>query len=286
MRLADLGIGEQGAQQRRGLLLIRVGTGLVNPRVERRGRTAHGLEAHRGGGVRRAPQDPGVVHQQRRQPGLGLRAVDERQTLLRFQRDRFEPLGSQRRAVLPLPDHGEREVREGGEISRRPDAPLRGDARMHLRVQHADDQLRKDRAHPARAAQQHVGAQQHHRPHGVDGQRFSHAGCVAADQIQLQIARLVGLDAHMRQLAEARVDAIDRVAPAHGGLDGPAGGSDARQSLRRDRHGRDAAGDGDDVRDREGMAVECDRGRHAAKIDAQTPRRLAAVRCEWSGRPT
>ena len=120
-------------------------------------------------------------------------------------------------------------MRERGEISRRPDAPLRGDARVHLRVQHADDQLRKDRAHPARAAQQHVGAQQHHRPHGVDRQRLPHPGRVAADQVQLQPAQVAGGDPHVGELPEPRRHTVHGIASGDGGFHGTPGGDHTLQ---------------------------------------------------------
>ena len=141
-------------------------------------------------------------------------------------------------------------MRERRQITRGPDAPLRRNARVHPGIQHLDDELGQRRSHTARPAHQHIGTQQHHRPHGIHGQRVTHARRVTADQIELQRSRLLGLDPHVGELPEAGVDAVDRVAPRGGGLDDAAGRAHRRQRMRGDGDRHAVAGDGDDVRDR------------------------------------
>jgi hypothetical protein len=78
---------------------------------------------------------------------------------------------------------------------------------------------------------------------------------VAADEIELQLPRLVGGDADVGQLPEPRVDAVDRLAGAHGGLDRPARCGHRLQGAGIEGDGRVAARDGHDIGDRERMAV-------------------------------
>jgi hypothetical protein len=90
VRLADLAVAQQLAHQVGGLALPPVRTGLVDPGIEWCRRAPECLEAHCRGRRRRAPENPGIVHQQRQDRGLHLRAVDEGQAFLRC-----EPKGPQ-----------------------------------------------------------------------------------------------------------------------------------------------------------------------------------------------
>ena len=277
VRLTDFRAGEQPTQQRRRALLERVRARVVDPRVERLRGAAYRLEAHRRRRVRRAPQHPGVVHEQRRHPRLRLRPIHERQPLFRLEGDGSQPIRPERGAVRALADHREGQVRERRKIARGADAPLRRNARMHLRIQHLDDQLGQRRSHAARAAHQHIGAQQHHRPHGIHRQRVTHARGVAANQIELQRSRLLGLDPHVGELPEPSVDPVDRVATPGGGLDGAAGCAHRSERMRSDGDGHAMAGDCDDVRDRQGTAVQHDRGGHAERKLQPRDRRRQVV---------
>ena len=78
---------------------------------------------------------------------------------------------------------------------------------------------------------QGVGAQQQHDPHDFVGERLSHACRMGENQSFLQSLELVVGDADARQIAESRVDAIDRRPAGHRSLEGgaprrdpPAGG--------------------------------------------------------------
>src|SRR5207249_8284651 len=91
------------------------------------------------------------------------------------------------------------------------------------------------------------------------------------------------LDPHVGELPEAGVDAVDRVTTSDGGFDRPAGRGHCRDGVRGDRNAHAVAGDGDDVRDREGATVYGDRAWHAggsycpeirdAKVDAEIDRK-------------
>ena len=82
VRLPDLAVGQQVAHQLGRAELAWMGPIRVNSRIERHRSTPQRLQRHRRSADRRAPQDLGVVHQQRQQSGLRLRAVDEGDPLL------------------------------------------------------------------------------------------------------------------------------------------------------------------------------------------------------------
>jgi hypothetical protein len=64
--------------------------GIVNPRLERMDRTAQRVDRHGGGDVGRPRELFGRSQRQRQHRGRGLRPVDQRQPLLRAERDRLQ----------------------------------------------------------------------------------------------------------------------------------------------------------------------------------------------------
>src|SRR5207244_12306924 len=94
-------------------------------------------------------------------------------------------------------------------------------------------------------------------------QRVAHARRVAPDQITLEVAGLLGPDAHVRELPEPGGHAVHRVSSGDGGFDRAAGADDGGKRVRRHGDGRAVAGDGPDVPDTKGVTVQHDRGRHA-----------------------
>ena len=88
---------------------------------------------------------------------------------------------------------------------------------------------------------------------------------MAADQIALQVAGLFRLDAHVGELPEPGVHAVDHVAARRRSLNRAARRSQRRQPLRRDRDWRAVAGNRNDIRDGEGVAVQRDSGGHAER---------------------
>ena len=262
VRLADLRVREELTQQRRGALLEPVRPGLVDARVEWLGRPAGRLQAHRRSCVGGTPQHPGVVDDERRDAGLRLRSVHKGKPFLRLERDRLQAARLHGAAVFPFADHRERQVGQRGQIARRTDAPLRGHARVDALVQHRHDELRKGGPHAAGTAHQHIGAQQHHRSHGLLGQRIAHPGRMAADKVELQLAGTLGRDPHVRELPEAGGHPVYRGAARDRRLDGAARRPDAVECARGDAHGGAVPGDRYDVLDRERSTVQGDGGWH------------------------
>ena len=234
----------------------------VDASIERLRRAAHRLQAHRRGRVCRAPQHPGVVHQQRREAGLRLGAVHERQPLFRFQLDRLQARGPERGAVIPLADQREREMRQRRQVARRSHAALGRHARMHAGVEHRDEELRQAGPHAARAPHEHVGTQQHHCAHRLSGQRLAHAGGMAANQVELELADPLGGNADVGELAEPGRDAVHRRASRQGRFDHLATPPDLAQRARGDRHRRLVARHRYDVRNRQRAAVDGDLSGH------------------------
>src|SRR2546421_12928948 len=107
---------------------------------------------------------------------------------------------------------------------------------MNLPVEHFDEQLGNYRPHAARPAHQHVGAQQHHRAHRVDGQRLSNSRRVTPDQIELELPRLIEWDPDVCQLSEPGVYAVDRLITVDGGVDGATRVADASERAGIERH--------------------------------------------------
>jgi hypothetical protein len=109
-----------------------------------------------------------------------------------------------------------------------------------------------------------------------------HARRVAAHEVALEVAHLMGGDAHVGQLPEAGVHAVDGAPLGHGALDDGAAPQGALRGLGGDRDGGEIAGNGGDGVERERATVE-QNGFHAYKLDAeswrrqgQTPRRRVA----------
>ena len=178
----------------------------------------HGLQAHGADDVRGGGQPPRVLEGQGSQRAHQLGAVQQRQALLRLQRQRPQPgvgqgFGRRARSALvdpglSLADHHQREVGQRRQVAGRTDAAARGHHGMHLVVEHADQQLHHLGAHAGQANRQGVGAQQQHGPHHLGGERLAHAGGVRPHQVALQLGGLGGLDPDVRQVPEAGGDAV------------------------------------------------------------------------------
>ena len=82
---------------------------------------------------------------------------------------------------------------------------------MHSGIEQRHQQLNQSRTAAAEALGQHIGAQQQHRTRLGLAQWLAHPSGVAAHQIGLQLRQLVARNPHLRQLAEAGVDPIDRL---------------------------------------------------------------------------
>src|SRR5207249_4096380 len=99
-----------------------------------------------------------------------------------------------------------REMGERGEIARGSDGALRWDDGMDAGVEHFAERVDDFRANAAEAFGEGVGSKKHHRAgFGFAEGRADTAG-VRADQIDLQLADLLGGNTNGSEFAEAGID--------------------------------------------------------------------------------
>ena len=82
---------------------------------------------------------------------------------------------------------------------------------MHSGVDQRHQQLHQRRTAAAEALGQHIGPQQQHGPRLALAERLAHPAGVAAHQVGLQLRQASRGNPHIRQLAEAGVDPVDRL---------------------------------------------------------------------------
>ena len=188
----DLRVVEQAVQVRGRRDLAGVRAQRLELGRERRPRSAHRLDRlARRRGRPASPSRRARHSDERADRRHELRAVDEREPLLRGELDRREarpaPARSAPGSVSPpspgvaLADEHEREVRERREIAARPQRPARRHHR-HARRPRACRRSSCDElaAHARRALRERVRAQQHRRPHDLVRERVADAAGVAA----------------------------------------------------------------------------------------------------------
>ena len=224
MRLADLAVGEQLAQERRGPHLAHLPA--RRPGCARRTRLACPAAPRATSRPRRAPFARGarVDKSDQRDAGVRLRAVDERDALLRREHDRLGAdlpqhfcAGSSRSPVQQrsFADQREREMRERREVAARADASLLRDRRVQIGVQHLEQQIDELRTRTGVTLGDHVGAQQHHRAHLALGKAIPDAGRVAPHEIHLQLGQPVARNGDIGQLAESGRHSVYRGVAVH-----------------------------------------------------------------------
>ena len=277
VRLADGAVGEQRAHERGRGALSRVRTGVVNAGVERRGRSAQRLEAHRRGADGRAPEHARIVHQEGQDRGLGLGPIDEGNAFLGPEPVGRESRGGERRRggdgfaggaeQLAFAHEYHRHVTERGEVAAGADASLLRHPRHEPGVDQRDHGADEPGPDAAGRPEQHVRPQDHQRAHDVRRERRPETGGMAADQVHLEAVELVGRDAHAGQLAEPGVDPVDRLPAGHGTLDEGPAPFERRPGVRGDPHPRRRiARRPHHALDRERRTVEHQADWHAAKI--------------------
>ena len=146
---------------------------LVDPGIERSGGPAQRLQPHRRRTDGRAPEQLGVVHQERQHRRLGLGAVDEGDALLGREAERREP--GARSAARPRPPLGEpplahqrqRDVARGARSPLAPTLPCSGTAGTMPVLMSATRASTRLGSHTAGRAEQHVGPEHHHGAHHV-----------------------------------------------------------------------------------------------------------------------
>ena len=143
----------------------------------------------------------------------GLRAVDQRHRLFRFQHQRLD-LGLLENAgtgdaralcveAFAFADQRQRQVRERRKVPAGAHAALRRDHRSDAAVEHLAESVDQHRAHARVPLGEGVGPQQHHGARLWDRERLADADRMGAHQIQLQLADLVAGDADVAQSADA-----------------------------------------------------------------------------------
>ena len=228
-------------------------------------RGSNGASDPRAASVDSAPLEQRGLEQtlrleQRRQRvgGRELRAVEQREPLLRTERERREASVGEsdfRRQAATLekdladPDHRRGHVGQRREIARRADRPLHGDDGRHAARQHrlpaapAFPAARRRRPAPGSPSFRAIIS----RTIGLGAASPTPAACEST-MLRCSLGEVRLGDANARELAEAGIHAIDRFAPAHDARDRrgarvdprPAGGIEDRAG-RRDRSPRQSA---------------------------------------------
>ena len=181
-----------------------------------------------------------------------MRAVEQREALLRTERERREAgVGESdfRRQAATLekdladPDHRRGHVGQRREIARRADRPLHGDDGRHAARQHRLQERQRFPPHAGGALGQAPELQGHHQPDDRSGRRLADAGGMRKHDVALQPREVRLGDANAGEFAEAGIHAIDRLALAHDARDRrgarldprPAGGIEDRAGAAVDR---------------------------------------------------
>ena len=168
-----------------------------------------------------------------------LRAVEQRQPLLGAERQRSEAgrgqglgggLAAMRRVDLADADHGRRHVRQRRQIARGADRALAGhhwhQAIGQHRLQHGDG----GGAHARGTLGEARELEGQHQPNDGHGRRLANTCRVRQHDVGLQPRQVGRRDAHAGELAEARIDSVDRLALGHDGLDRMGARLDRRQA--------------------------------------------------------
>jgi hypothetical protein len=154
-----------------------------------------------------------------RQRGRDLRAVQKREAFLRFEFERMETGAGERRARrhgfaaearMPFADQHGRKMGQRREIARRAHGTLLGNFRQHACVEQFEQALDHHAAHARISARKARHLERQHEPHDGIGQCCADAGGMRQHKIALQRLEIARRDARLRELAEARVDAVNR----------------------------------------------------------------------------
>ena len=241
--------------------------------MEARQRALQRLERHRAGDVRRLGEPEGARQPERCHRRHELRAVDQRETLLRLQphgrqTGAGECLGARHTDTvdegLPLADERQREMRERGQVAARAHRAPRGHVGDDPRVEDGEEQL--DGLDPgARVALRDRVRPQHHRgAHDLVGIRLPHPAGVAAQQAQLQLLGLLLRDRLRDEAAEARVDPVGVLAPEP--VDERPRACHPLDRALRERDRPTADRDVPDVLDREVVTCEREQTGHGSRV--------------------
>ena len=221
VRNVDARALQQRAVSRRRVDLTLMAAQFVNARVERLDRTHRRVDRQRTGHQRGAEQVFDREHVVERERGRCLRAVEQRQTFLRLQRERLQ--ADQREAfggrhALALREHftdaeqRRRHMRERREVARCADRTLDRDHRQHVGVVQRDQRFHHFAADARVTAAETRQLQRDQQTHDRTRHRLTHADRVRQHQIALQQFELVARDMRAGEPPEAGVDAVGRLA--------------------------------------------------------------------------
>ena len=219
MGAADLASGEQAREDGRDLDLAGLIAGALDARVERHVAAQSGVGAHRSGNQGGVEEPSGLEQAADRECCRHLGAVEQGQALLcredqRRKTDRGQSF-SGGKLVAAQPDsadadQGSRDMGQGCEIARGADRALARDDRQRVLGQKAQEHVDGGLLHAGAAEGEAARLQDQDQPDGGVLQGRTDAAHVREDQPALQLGDVGGCDPHARQLAEARVHAIDR----------------------------------------------------------------------------
>ncbi len=241
----------------------------MDRRVEAGRRSLQGLERHRAGDVRGTRKTCRPHEQERCHRAHELRAVDERETLLRLEHHGLETGGAQRLRArqhptadgrLAFPDERQRKVRQRREVSARTDRASCRHVGDDIRPEHRDEQLDRLDAGAGVSLRESVRPQEHRGAHDLVGVRLADPAGVTPKEPELQLGRLLRRDRLRDEATEARVDAVRVVTDLR--LEERTRGGRALASLCPQRDGPVLDRDVPDVADGEVVPGELDRRRH------------------------
>ncbi len=225
--LRDLRVRQERAQVVRALGLPRMRAHALDPRVERARRALQRLEAHRAHDVGQRREALRLHDGEPPDRHHHLRAVDQREPLLRSEGEGRQAAlvqrlrARQQRAVhvrLALADEHRRQMRERREVPARPDRALTRDARDHVGVEEGDERFDDLRTNPGATERQGLRPEPDHRPHGRGRERRPHPAGMTEHEVSLERPHLLRRHPRLRQGAEPRVDPVDvrRLVPGRG----------------------------------------------------------------------
>ena len=268
VRAADVALAEHVAERRGNGNLRRLAAGVVDARIERHAAAERCVHRHRAGEDRACEQVFRREQGLERERGRDLGAVQQREPFLRPELERLDTCGLERRdAILflalhtypALADQRERQVRERREVTGGANRALRRHDGMDACVREREKPLNHDRAHAREAAREACRLQHQDHPHRRVRERRADAGRVRAHEVELQRREFVVGDPCLCELAEAGVDAVERLAGreprAHRRERRLDGAPPALGEGKRIRAARNAA----QVRERDRTGFQCER---------------------------
>ena len=218
MRFANGAARQQGAVVLGDINLTRLAAQLVDARVE--GSVAAARGVHRQGTNHQCRLQHRLKAEQgvQRQRSGGLGAIDQRQSFLGAERQRFYAgLFQGRRSGHALAvnqhvafaDQRQRHVRQRCQVAGGTDRALRGHIGHEPGVVHSEQGVDHHFAHAGVTTRQAGGLEREHQAHDLGRQRCTDTDAVGADQIELQGVELGLADALVGQFAETCVDTVD-----------------------------------------------------------------------------